>query len=134
MTTTSLRKLIIAGVLLMLVALACRSGVRNPGVSEESSARQAESSSIEVVAVDFDFELDANQAAAGTITFVVRNEGSMPHDFALEGEGISEKTSMLDPGESETLVVTLKPGTYEYVCTVPGHAMLGMRGTFTVTE
>ena len=24
------------------------------------------------------------------------------------------------------------PGTYQYICTIPGHAQLGMRGTFVV--
>jgi len=28
--------------------------------------------------------------------------------------------------------VTLKRGKYTYVCTVPGHAALGMKGVFTV--
>jgi uncharacterized cupredoxin-like copper-binding protein len=29
-------------------------------------------------------------------------------------------------------VVTLKTGNYPYLCTVPGHAEAGMKGTFTV--
>jgi uncharacterized cupredoxin-like copper-binding protein len=28
--------------------------------------------------------------------------------------------------------VTLKPGTYVLLCTLPGHAQLGMRATLTV--
>jgi uncharacterized cupredoxin-like copper-binding protein len=63
---------------------------------------------------------------------VVRNEGDTPHDFAISGDGVEEKTPMLDPGETATLEVELEPGTYAYVCTVPGHAMLGMQGEFTV--
>jgi uncharacterized cupredoxin-like copper-binding protein len=85
------------------------------------------------VVEEFQVNLDATQAKAGDITFVVRNEGSMPHDFALSGEGPDEKTPMLQPGETATLEVTLEPGTYKYICTVPGHAMLGMQGDFTVT-
>jgi uncharacterized cupredoxin-like copper-binding protein len=78
--------------------------------------------------------LDASQAEAGTITFVVQNNSSMPHDFALEGNGVEQKTPMINSGESATLTVDLEPGTYTYVCTIPGHEQLGMSGTFTVTS
>ena len=38
-------------------------------------------------------------------------------------------------GESATFTFTAPAaGTYQYVCTVPGHAPAGMVGTFTVTE
>jgi plastocyanin len=35
-------------------------------------------------------------------------------------------------GESKTLSLTLKPGTYKFYCTVPGHRAAGMEGTLTV--
>jgi uncharacterized cupredoxin-like copper-binding protein len=35
-------------------------------------------------------------------------------------------------GGTKTLSVELKPGTYKYFCTVPGHRMAGMEGTLTV--
>ncbi len=43
---------------------------------------------------------------------------------------------MLSPGAMgfKSLIVTLKAkGTYEYMCTVPGHAAGGMKGVFKVT-
>ena len=43
-------------------------------------------------------------------------------------------TAMAGPGE--TVEVTFKvpdrPGTYEFICTFPGHYALGMKGTLTV--
>jgi uncharacterized cupredoxin-like copper-binding protein len=40
---------------------------------------------------------------------------------------------MLNPGQSQTLTVTFKKkGKFPYVCTVLGHAKLGMKGTFAV--
>jgi uncharacterized cupredoxin-like copper-binding protein len=66
-------------------------------------------------------------------SIVVTNDDPMPHDFAIEVNGVEHKTTMLDPGKAESLTVDLKPGTYKYRCTVTGHSLVGMRGTFTIT-
>ena len=116
--------------LILAVTLACRGSVSSSGGSRVSSNEQA---TVNVSAQEFEFVLDATQSGPGTITFVVRNNGHMPHDFAISGNGVDEKTPMLDSGDTARLEVTLEPGTYDYVCTVPGHAILGMTGTFTVT-
>ena len=137
MKSNQKRSLYLVGILLLVAALACRFGVRDDRAANEGnpggSSAAAERDTINVAAEEFKFTLDAAQAEAGTLTFIVRNEGHMPHDFAISGAGVDEKTSMLDPGETATLEVTLEPGTFGYACTVPGHAMLGMNGTFTVT-
>ena len=60
------------------------------------------------------------------MTFKVTNKGPPKHDFKIAGK----KTKMLKHGKSATLTVTLKKGKkYTYICTVPGHAQLGMKGT-----
>jgi polyhydroxyalkanoate synthesis regulator phasin len=53
------------------------------------------------------------QVPAGKTAFVVRNTGSMKQNFQVEGEGIDRKfLTAVDPNESKTLHVDLKPGTY----------------------
>jgi plastocyanin len=89
---------------------------------------------VNVVVTDFAYTLDVAEASAGTITFLVENNGGMPHDFAIEGNGGQQKTAMIEPGQTASLTVDLKPGTYTYLCTVPGHVLLGMKGIFMVTE
>ena len=43
-------------------------------------------------------------------------------------------TPLISPGATATLKVTFKtPGTYEYLCTFPGRAALGMTGDLKVT-
>ena len=41
-------------------------------------------------------------------------------------------TRILNGGERAVLKVTLKRGTYVFLCTVPGHATLGMTGKILV--
>ena len=56
-------------------------------------------------------------------TFTVVNRGEATHDFKIGGK----KTRILNPGQRQTLIVTLKKGRYTVLCTVPGHAQLGMK-------
>ncbi|MCC6455788.1 MAG: cupredoxin domain-containing protein [Caldilineaceae bacterium] len=110
-----------------------RNGAEAPaGAPQAVGAANTAGTPVNVVAKDFEFLLDTNSAEAGAVTFIVTNEGSMPHDFAITIDGKREKTPMIQPGASASLTVDLQPGTYDYICTVPGHDILGMKGTFTV--
>jgi uncharacterized cupredoxin-like copper-binding protein len=85
---------------------------------------------IKVTAKDFKFTLSKKSARHGKIRFKVVNKGPSKHDFKIAGK----KTKLLGKGKSATLTVTLKKGKkYRYICTVPGHAQLGMKGTFRST-
>jgi plastocyanin len=127
---------------LSIALVACGGGEREArnrdGAEPHASAPQAVGAAntagtpVNVVARDFEFLLDTNSTGAGPVTFVVTNEGSMPHDFAITIDGERQKTAMIQPGSSASLTVDLQPGTYEYICTVPGHDILGMKGTFTM--
>jgi len=51
----------------------------------------------------------------------------------IPGTEIASVSNTLKPGESGEVIFTAKePGKYYYICTVPGHRMLGMQGTFIV--
>jgi len=51
---------------------------------------------------------------AGRKAFVVTNRGSMRRNFEITGEGIDRKfVGAVDPKETKTLHVALKPGSYE---------------------
>ncbi len=81
---------------------------------------------------DFSFALSRRSVPAGsTVRFVVRNRASTPHDFAIAGK----RTKYLRRAQSQTITVRFpRKGSYRFVCTVPGHAHLGMRGTFSVAK
>lgn len=138
--------LVVITVLLTLLLVACGGGKKEAAQhsSGEHSASVAQASgpssssaseadaTVNVVARDFEFILDSNSTAAGTISFVITNEGAMPHDFAITIDGERYKSEMIKPGSAGSLTVELPTGSYEYICTIPGHDVLGMKGTFTV--
>jgi plastocyanin len=72
-------------------------------------------------------------AKAGKVTVEFKNPQSLTHDVAIEnanGEEVGATELIADGSDSTT--VDLKPGTYTYFCTVPGHREAGMEGTLTV--
>lgn len=69
---------------------------------------------------------------AGRIAFNIENGGKETHAFEIEGNGIEEKTDELTRGNSASLEVDLRPGTYTIYCPVNGHAQKGMRRTLRV--
>jgi uncharacterized cupredoxin-like copper-binding protein len=92
----------------------------------------AEVQKINVNMTEYHFDMPAT-AKAGKIEFVVKNSGRKEHTIAIKGEGIDQKLSPnVKPGQSATLVVDLKPGTYNVTCPLPFHTMHGMKTTLTV--
>jgi uncharacterized cupredoxin-like copper-binding protein len=73
------------------------------------------------------------KAKAGTIKFVLRNDSSLRHNLTIQGNGVTVGPSATISGGTTDLVATLKPGTYEFYCAIPGHKDAGMHGTLTVT-
>ena len=65
---------------------------------------------------------------AGTYTFKIQDKSNI-HDFHLTGPGVNKKTSVGGQGAT-TWKLTLKKGTYKYVC--DPHASF-MHGSFTVS-
>jgi nitrite reductase (NO-forming) len=61
------------------------------------------------------------------------NDGSLAHDFTLTG-GVSGPFKLDSPaGQTTRGTFTVeRAGTYSFVCSVPGHAPLGMRGRLVV--
>ena len=71
--------------------------------------------------------------APGKYTFDVSNKGKFSHDLAIDGPGVSDKTSEISAGGSAKLSVTLKSGTYDFYCSLPGHKAAGMDQKVTVS-
>ena len=80
------------------------------------------------------FTKKALSAKAGKVSFDFTNMSSTGHNFTIQ-KGTSGAVVGATPtfsGGSKTLSVSLKPGTYTFFCSVPGHRAAGMVGTLTV--
>ena len=124
MTTRIRTSHVLAAVALAMLALALLASAH--GVAQASAA----STTIRVSEKEFSIKLsERSLARPGTVTFDVKNAGKMAHNFRINGK----QTRLIKPGKSATLVVTFKKkASYHYLCAVPGHAALGMKGVFTV--
>ena len=82
---------------------------------------------IEVSLTEFAIEMEVS-LMAGITTFIVSNDGSMEHNFALIGESLDTRfDENLAPGETLTLTTALEPGTYDIFCPVADHESQGMQ-------
>src|SRR3954452_5357525 len=126
-----MRRLFIRG--LALVALAgfgTLAGVYLPTSSAKTTTAHASKVTINVTANEWSFKLSKRSVPVGsTVVFKVTNKGKIGHDFKIAGK----KTKLLAPGKSQLLTVKFgKKGTFTYICSVTGHARLGMQGKFAV--
>ena len=115
------------GGLIALISLVALVGA----VSAFATGALSSAASVSVVAgkpTEFKFTVSKKTVPKGIVVFKVANRGRVTHDFRIAGK----KTKILNPGQRTTLKVTLKKGTYAYLCTVPGHAALGMKGKVVV--
>ena len=71
-------------------------------------------------------------APAGPLEVLSENPSAIPHDIAIEGNGVDEKGETVANGGVSKFTVDLKPGEYTYYCTLPGHREGGMLGKLTV--
>jgi nitrite reductase (NO-forming) len=137
---------------MVLVALAaCCAGMTAWMLAGPAAATVKKSSAAKVTVVtvtlgkpsEFGIKLSKfSNLPAGPITFKVTNKGKAQHDFELcsvtakttaKNACVGKTTKLLSAGQSATLTVTVtKKGTYEYLCSVPGHAKIGMKGLLGV--
>jgi len=98
-----------------------------PAASPHASAQSA--TTVTVTMKEFKFVLSKRAVPHGTVVFKLVNRGALAHDFKIGGK----KSPLIGKGKTGTLRVTLRAGSQRYLCTVPGHAAAGMKGTLRVT-
>lgn len=137
---------LLAVMAMALLMAACGGG----GESSGGETAAPEPVSLSFAGLDeFRYDPESASVPAGSpVTVNFTNEGVLEHDWMLVAEGTDVNTltadnalmpeahsGVLPAGQSNTFSFTAPAaGTYQIVCTVPGHAPAGMVGTLTVTE
>jgi uncharacterized cupredoxin-like copper-binding protein len=103
---------------------------------------------------DFAIALDPSTTDSGQVSFEITNDGPSTHEFVVfktdlapdalplnddgdvdeEGKGVTHLDEVEDiaAGSTESLDVSLDPGSYVVICNLPGHYKLGMHAPLTV--
>jgi uncharacterized cupredoxin-like copper-binding protein len=121
-----LQVFVVAG--LAVTGIAAAAAFSSSGDAAHASVA-ATTTKVTVTATEFKFKLSKTKVSTGTVVFTVVNKGKSPHDFKIAGK----KTPTIAPGKSAKVTVKFsKSGRFTYICTIPGHAKLGMKGTLAV--
>jgi plastocyanin len=81
---------------------------------------------------DIAYDKKELSSAPGEVTIEFTNPAPLEHDVAIERDGKEIAGSELIAEGKTSVTADLAPGTYTFLCTVPGHAEAGMKGTLTV--
>ena len=112
---------------------------------------------IDGVQKEWAVEISSDLHTAGDVTFNLKNEGAIPHEFivARSDKNAEELLALVDPathrideaildavgeqpeyapGESKTLTLNLTPGHYVVFCNIEGHYESGMRADLEIAD
>lgn len=128
---------IIAKVIPRLVGPSTEPAPAAPAAGTPASATADHGGAAEVPVSLTEFAIDMpTSLPAGPVVFTIRNDGSAPHNFVIEGDGVEGRLpARVAPGTSATLELDLPAGTYTVYCPVGNgaHRAQGMELTLTVT-
>jgi uncharacterized cupredoxin-like copper-binding protein len=132
---------------LWVLALACVLTVAYAGCGGDGEEKTSAGVSLK----EWSVTVSAAEATAGAVTFQVRNEGSMPHQFivikndlppemlpvangavAISQVNVLASIEPIAAGATTELRFDATPGKYVLVCNVPGHYQQGMAASFLV--
>jgi plastocyanin len=103
------------------------------GAEAEGGTATASTIKIEASPSGLAYKEQKVTAKAGEDTIDFTNPASIAHNVTIEdsaGKTIGETKTLANGSTSTT--VNLKPGTYTYFCSIPGHREAGMEGALVV--
>lgn len=121
-----MRRSVMFSVVLLAALVAAGCGRQSPPAGQVSSPANI----INASEREWSITLTPNLVKPGTYTFNVKNDGSIEHDFVIQG--LNVRAEGIQPGQTKRVTADLKPGTYTVICDIPGHAEAGMKTTLTV--
>jgi len=104
------------------------------GAEKPQAAAKGPGGTLQLKASPTEIAFDTTHLASkpGKVTIDFENPAALEHDVAIEQDGKEiVKSEVITEGKT-SVSADLAPGTYTFLCTVPGHAEAGMEGTLTV--
>jgi len=99
--------------------------------SSTSAGAPATNAAIAVTLTEFKIAPGAMTASPGDIVLKIANAGSQVHNVSIAK--LNQTSPDIAPGKSATLSLSnVAAGTYDVICTIPGHADAGMKAVLTV--
>jgi plastocyanin len=96
------------------------------GSSKSSGSSASSGNTVKMTAKDFSYSPTAVSTKQGKVTFAVQNRGTVEHNLTVEGLKINKDVKA---GESASVTVDAKPGTYAFHCE---YHPTKMKGTITI--
>lgn len=115
----------------MLAALALVACGGGGGGSGGGATKTATNGTVEVNAYDTPkFDVQTIKASPGDLKITLREQGSGNHNFTIKDKDFKLEVDASKRVASGT--ISLPAGTYDFECTIPGHAAQGMKGKIVV--
>jgi uncharacterized cupredoxin-like copper-binding protein len=143
LAVVTLGVLVAIGISIVALFIAMNDGDDGGG----SAAPAGPSTSLDIEASEFAFDpADVSIVADTDVEVALANVGAVEHNWTVLEAGTTiaseadydDSTAVAevaaDPGASESGTVNLPAGSYQVICTVPGHFAAGMEGTLEVTS
>jgi plastocyanin len=104
-----------------------------PAPKSEAAAK-GPGATLQLAASETDLAFDKTSLTSkpGKVTIDFDNPAALEHNVAIEQNGKQIAISETLAKGKTSVSADLAPGTYTYLCTIPGHAEAGMEGTLTV--
>jgi plastocyanin len=120
-----------------LVAIGLVVVIGTVGIAVRNGTYAASAGPAEVALDDLRFTPNRLDARVGVpLTVRLTNRGGESHDLnflSLHMPGLEGVESILAPGETRTITLSFdQPGTYTFICSLPGHVAAGMTGAVFV--
>ena len=103
-----------------------------PAAESTQGDTMASVQEVQVTLTEWSIQFSPATLKPGKVHFVINNPGNAPHALAVRGEDVDAKSATIQTGQSTTLDVDLKAGSYEFWCPVGQHKDRGMDAKLTV--
>ena len=100
---------------------------------KEEAKTEAAREKLVVGESDYSLEVPRTNLSPGLYTLEVTNYGQITHNLTVRGSGGTKGTRDIEPGESASLPVELKRGTYVLYSSLPGQQQEGVSETLNVS-